>query len=194
MSYPEAEKKEITDEINKQLESIKKRGRYLNKDFEKKINNIKIAPVELKLSKDIMEIAKDAYYDTIKNDFKNEKHDILHKFLNELQERLIALAPNNKKRKDEINEKFDVELIMQMVENKAFEPKDFMAWSNYLYHLVSSSQAAADDKETEEWKKEFDKECYSGETEYHQLITKLLRFIMDRVEKIEKRLKYSKLF
>lgn len=192
-SYSKEQKKNINKVINDQLKNIKKHGQYLDDNFNKKINDVKFTPVELKITSKIMEIAKDAYYDTIKDNFKNQKYDLLDKFLRELQERLIKLAPNNKKRTDEIKEKFDVDLIIQMVTYNAFKPANFIAWSDYLFELILSSQAAADDKETKEWKKNFDKICYDGTVEYHELIVKLLRFIMTRVEKIEKDIKAFKI-
>ena len=86
------------------------------------------------------------------NELNKENYDFL-KILTEIQDNILKLRKNNNF-KVEFKENYDVNFIIQMIENKAFSPENLLSYSNYLVDIIVNLQAPIRNENTKnEWNK-----------------------------------------
>lgn len=126
---------------------------YLEKqklDLQKKADSI--GKVDLnsyhKLHEKLTVQMKKYYWEKMMADIKIKKYDLLEKNLLEIRDKICALLPNRPDLSEEIKSKFDIELIMQMIQNDAFSLETFIAYCDYAIDTIISLHSA--DKIAEE--------------------------------------------
>lgn len=86
-------------------------------------------------------IAKKAFWDNIYSDINEQKFDKVVSVLEDLQNRLTQLIPNNHNIQEEIKKELDIPLVKQQLENGAFDCDDFLTlfdcFCTWLLHLGS---------------------------------------------------------
>ena len=80
---------------------------------------------------------------------------------------------------------YDVNFIIQMIENKAFSPENLLSYSNYLVDIIVNLEAPIRNESTKnEWNKIIIKFKASKLEEFNKNITIILKFILNRINDI----------
>ena len=187
----EKEENELYSYSKKFIEGFQKKiilnAEKICPEFEEYITEFTVKPVKIKFNSSLMSTARKAYFDFMKINLEEEKYDVLENFLNELQQRLINLTPNNQRECDYLREYFDVELIMGMIRNKAFSFENFNNWSRFILNRIAKYQKPIDDEKHKKWVSDFYNKIDSRE--FNVSIIKFLEYSIIRVEEIEKDIK-----
>jgi len=126
-----------------------------------------------------------SYWDLLVNDLNNEKYDFLKKILNEIQNNMINLRKNNSNFIVEFKDNYDVNFIIQMIENKVFTPDNLLSYSNYLVDLIISFEAPIKNENTKkDWKKITDNLSNFKIEEFNKNIAIILKFILTKINEI----------
>ena len=89
------------------------------------------------------------YFDNLEKDIIDCKYIVLQNVLNEIKDNLIMLYKQSKK---ELDEYFDIEFIIQKLNNNVFPFEDFISLIDYIIDMIILLQAPIRNKDTlEKW-------------------------------------------
>ena len=133
------------------------------------------------------------YFDNLEKDIIDCKYIVLQNVLNEIKDNLIMLYKQSKK---ELDEYFDIEFIIQKLNNNVFPFEDFISLIDYIIDMIILLQAPIRNKDTlEKWNTlkvlstndidslESDSESYKMEYGiiYANTATKAIKIILDEI-------------
>lgn len=117
------------------VKSIQTKIEQYIKTFDKNFDIAKL-PLYFEMRSKIEKSMKLIFFDKLGEDIKNNKFDQLHKLIREISEQLLLLQSNSPRIQNDFKEKFDIELIEQMISTGIFGPNEFMAYANYLMNCI----------------------------------------------------------
>jgi hypothetical protein len=133
------------------------------------------------------------YFDNLEKDIIDCKYIVLQNVLTEIKDNLIMLYKQSKK---ELDEYFDIEFIIQKLNNKVFPIEDFISLVDYIIDIIVLLQAPIRNKDTlNKWNTlkilstndidsiESDSETYKMEYGiiYANTATKAIKIVLDEI-------------
>lgn len=178
-NYSDEQKEKTLTELKKSQENIfnmiKRFKININENYLKNFSNI---------CKQIKTTYEKSYWDVLENELNKENYDFLKKILIEIQDNILKLRKNNNFKVD-FKENYDVNFIIQMIENKAFSPENLLSYSNYLVDIIINLEAPIRNESTKnEWNKIIINFKASKLEEFNKNITIILKFILNRINDI----------
>jgi hypothetical protein len=174
------------DQKNKSIDELKKSQNNIYNLISKfKVNiNENYLKNHYSICKQIKLTYEKSYWDLFESELLKEKYDFLKKILFEIQNNIIKLRKNN----DFINQfkdKYDVDFIIQMIENKVFSPDNLISYSNYLVDLILKFEAPIRNNNTqEEWEEILNNISKSKLEDFNKNIIIILKFILKKIDEI----------
>lgn len=153
-----------------------------------------------KIYKQIEENFKKAYWDKFQQDIEEKGFKVILHVLEEIKEYLLNLTPS-KKDIEEINERIDIDLFKQMIENEVFSKESIASICIFLIDKVKYIGSKNDDFEMDKWKIEVENQFnnleikdYSGflSNFFSKILNKIF-LIMDEVKQIVNDPNYQKI-
>lgn len=92
--------------------------------------------------------------DTLEEQLRQNNYSVLREILLDIQQRLCQLTPNRPDLQDNIYEFLDVDFILQMVQNNAFNAQDAQALITFVISRIKALQSPAYDTETLQWEQD----------------------------------------
>ncbi len=140
------------------------------------------------ISQRIDKTIQQCYWDLLEEDIYSEKNIILHKSLEEIKNQLIIL---DKKSKKELDEFFDLEYIIQKINNHVFSYHDLIELSNYIVEKIMELEAPVRNIKTKEsWdvlKNKLNievKSIQSNKSFMSKAVVVCIRFILQKIYEI----------
>ena len=190
------------------IEEVEKSEKYKNNAFQKK-KTIKVVTNTLKkiekyikmfdknydLSKlkkyyDLKEMVtknmKKAFYNKLEEDIENEKYEHLEELLKEISNQILMLQTNSPRMQEDFKEKFDIDLIKQMIEHNAFGGEEFIVYTNYVVNCLIQLEAPIKVRASKEKWKEMQTKIVNGEIGgFGKVVPYVFRFIYDLITEIK---------
>ena len=191
-SASEDEKKLLieTFELYKK-ETMDKLIKLAGKDEATKLLDEYESPKEETLTVEEMEkIMKKAFWDKFKEDLSQEppNHDMMYELIKDIKNKFINLTPNNNHQKNKMNDVLDIDFIKQQIDHKVFTPFDLIGKLRFIIDEILSLCAPSEDNEFKEWQRQMEIRFNEG-FEYADTIPIIFREILEKLDKIEIRLK-----
>jgi len=148
-----------------------------------------------------------AYWDGLEANILENKYDFLLKILTEISDNICGFVSNNKKFQTEFKDKFDLEILAQLINNKAMSPKSFIEYADYCVDILISLHAPIRDSiVNSEWKSlknDFINDDFIShnlhdvriiEKKYAETICDCIKFVMKIIVQINTDLDYIRQF
>jgi hypothetical protein len=135
--------KTLNDSQNNLIKFIKK----INPNFD-----IKYLKIFSSLSFQLKQNFEKSYWDLLKIDLEKKELSSLKKILIDIQNNIISLRKKNSKFIDDFKEQYDIELIIQIIENNLFCKEYLLNYSEFIINNIINMQAPIRNKNTiDEW-------------------------------------------
>lgn len=155
----------------------------------KKINpkfNINSLKLYSSLSFQLKDNFEKSYWDILKNDLENKDLTLLKKILNEIQIEIINLRKKNSNFIDNFKDKYDIQLIIQLIEKNLFSEDYLMAYSQFIIDNIIEMQAPIrNDNTKNKWNiilNDIKNKKYKNMNEFVPII---LKFILNNIKDIK---------
>ena len=138
------------------------------------------------IEKQIKEQMENAFWDIIKEDLQTEPQKFSHllKLINEIKQKIINLTPNRIDFRNEINEMFDEEFLLQIFETKSLDSNHFGNLVIFIIKKIEMCCAPYMDNEVKEWKDTINIKL-QNDLKYHEFIPFYFKKVYYFLEKIE---------
>jgi hypothetical protein len=176
-------KKLVLDMLNTNQQSTIKIIKRFYKDFDEEIL------VEYKNMVDNIETTvHKAFWNRIEDDFRNNNYKSFTNILSEIKIEILKLTSN--KLLQELDEKFDIEFIEQMLYNSAYDKQDFENLCNYLVSIIETLQAQV---RTPVMRKEWNELCSTNNNQELSTFIDYMKFIFNEIKLIKENISTLKI-
>lgn len=139
------------NEITKQQEMIKEKILKLDSNAINMLNNPPRVEINPEARENVVNVVYKAYWDRFQESIKEKEWEQLINFMKEVKTMLKEIVPNRTDIHQEIEDKIDVDILKQRLENDAMSLDDIYIIMEYIVKMIKQFQAPADDNDTEEW-------------------------------------------
>lgn len=178
-------------EIEKQKNKILKHVKNIDGDdavtFVKNYQPPKLI-IDDKVYEQIERTMKKAYWDKLKEDIENDDFSMITSLLTDVRTMIFQLIPNRQDIREEFNDKFDLELVEQMITHKAMDVKTVYSIALTLIEYLKTLQAPIDDRDTQEWCDSITNLFYTENISYADILPAFFSGMFQRLEKIKQQL------
>ena len=179
--YNDKQKNDTTNTLKKSQDNLIKIIKKINPKFN--INNLKLySSLSFQLKKNF----EKSYWNILKNDLQNKDLTLLTKILNEIQIEIINLRKKNEKFINNFKEKYDIQLIIQLIEKNLFSEDYLMAYSQFIIDNIIEMQAPIINENTKnKWNiiiNDIKNKKYLNMNQYVHII---LKFILNNIPDIK---------
>lgn len=178
-------------EIEKQKNKILKHVKNIDGDdavtFVKNYQPPKLI-IDDKVYEQIERTMKKAYWDKLKEDIENDDFSMITPLLTDVRTMIFQLIPNRQDIREEFNDKFDLELVEQMITHKAMDVKTVYSIALTLIEYLKTLQAPIDDRDTQEWCDSITNLFYTENISYADILPAFFSGMFQRLEKIKQQL------
>ena len=137
------------------------------------------------LARIVVDTARRAFWDVVRADLRDGKHDSLFGVLGEVHDAMMALIVHDGRRRDELSDKFDVEWLKQRAANDCLTLEDTKALIAYIADTIQAWQAPVDDAPVREWRRTVDDRILSYEGSLDAFVAgHLVDFLAEAHEKL----------
>ena len=184
--YATSQKADVIEHLNSQQEKVIRLIKGFDKDF-----NINILKEFSSLYDRMTQGMEKCYWDMLEQDIMQRENKILARSLEEIKLELISL---HRKSKNDLDEYFDVDFIIQKLDNNVLYFDDFMALADYIIEKIVFLQAPIRNDGTREKWKIVRQESYNkinGVTQeeyakiYAKCATEAIKFILREIQCIK---------
>ncbi len=178
-------------EIEKQKNKILKHVKNIDGDdavtFVKNYQPPKLI-IDDKVYEQIERTMKKVYWDKLKEDIENDDFSMITSLLTDVRTMIFQLIPNRQDIREEFNDKFDLELVEQMITHKAMDVKTVYNIALTLIEYLKTLQAPIDDRDTQEWCDSITNLFYTENISYADILPAFFSGMFQRLEKIKQQL------
>ncbi len=178
-------------EIEKQKNKILKHVKNIDGDdavtFVKNYQPPKLI-IDDKVYEQIERTMKKVYWDKLKEDIENDDFSMITSLLTDVRTMIFQLIPNRQDIREEFNDKFDLELVEQMITHKAMDVKTVYSIALTLIEYLKTLQAPIDDRDTQEWCDSITNLFYTENISYADILPAFFSGMFQRLEKIKQQL------
>jgi len=123
------------------------------------------------------------FWDTFREEMMGDEPNYarLISIIEEVKTMLYCCVPSRLDIHQEIDEQIDIQLIAQMIDNKAFDSKTIRELCMYIVNKIKSFQSEYMDEELEDWRTNLN-EYIDTEMPYHEFFTFFFSETMERIE------------
>jgi hypothetical protein len=179
--YDDTQKNDTINTMKNSQDNLIKLIKKLNPKFN--INNLKIYS---SLSFQLKHNFEKSYWDILKADLENKDLSLLTKILNEIQIEIINLRKKNKQFIDNFREKYDIQLIIQLIEKNLFSEDYLLSYSQFIIDNIIEMQAPIRNENMQnKWSiimNDIKNKKYKNMNEYVHII---LKFILNNIKDIK---------
>lgn len=170
--------------IRKQQQQLKTYIKRIGGDYGLKLLNSK-SPVYINMEQ-FKQVATKAFWDTFQEKLEQDPPDYsrLVIILKEVKQLFISIIPHRHDIHRQIDEGIDIDLLMQMLNNKSFDFVHIHKLMTYTVSLIQQFQSAGQDEITQKWWNSIN-EMNNPENTYGKLITVFFKGVFERIEKIQ---------
>ena len=129
-----------------------------------------------------------AFWNRIEDDFRNNNYKSFTNILSEIKIEILKLTSN--KLLQELDEKFDIEFIEQMLYNSAYDKQDFENLCNYLVSIIETLQAQV---RTPVMRKEWNELCSTNNNQELSTFIDYMKFIFNEIKLIKENISTLKI-
>jgi hypothetical protein len=144
--------------------------------------------IDDKVYEQIEKTMKKAYWDKLKEDIENEDFSMITSLLIDVRDMIFQLIPNRQDIREEFNGKCDLELVEQMITQKAMDVKTVYSIALMFIEYLKMLQAPIDDKDTQEWCDGITNLFYTENITYGDILPAFFSGMFQRLEKIKQQL------
>jgi hypothetical protein len=144
--------------------------------------------IDDKVYEQIEKTMKKAYWDKLKEDIENEDFSMITSLLIDVRDMIFQLIPNRQDIREEFNGKCDLELVEQMITQKAMDVKTVYSIALMFIEYLKMLQAPIDDKDTQEWCDGITNLFYTENITYGDILPAFFSGMFKRLEKIKQQL------
>ena len=179
--YDDTQKNDTINAMKNSQDNLIKLIKKINPQFN--INHLKIYS---SLSFQLKNNFEKSYWDILKTDLENKDLSLLTKILNEIQIEIINLRKKNKQFIDNFKEKYDIQLIIQLIEKNLFSEDYLLSYSQFIIDNIIEMQAPIRNENTKnKWSiimNDIKNKKYRNMNEYVNII---LKFILNNIKDIK---------
>lgn len=177
-------KRECIDTLTRQFNDIEKKVKLIDKNF-----NIDHFIQYSELREKIEYNFNKVFWDKMSQDIKKDNYDGVIQHIKELIKNICNLIPNRKDIHREIEDKIDIEIIEQLIENRMFNGKTLFEYTGYIFDwLVKLSSKSREDDLKKSWD---DLIIEYSNNEYHILVPKIFQLLYKILGLIDNDLVFS---
>lgn len=141
--YDDEQKKNSIQTLNNSQNNLIKLIKKINPNFD--IKHLKLySSLSTKLKKNF----EKSYWDLLKNDLEKKELSLLKNILLDIQNNIINLRKTNSKFINEFKEQYDIELIIQIIQNNLFCKEYLLNYSEFIIKNIIDMQAPIRNKNT----------------------------------------------
>jgi len=138
-------------EIDNQRALIKSKIMKIEPNGQEIIDSPPRVQINKEAKENIINVVYKAYWDKFQESVKNKEWEQLIGFVGEINTILKDLVPHRTDFHQEMDDKMDISILKQRLENNAINEEDIFNLMEYIVNWIRQFQAPSDDNDTEEW-------------------------------------------
>lgn len=178
-NFENQQKTDFILDYKEQQQTLKNNISKLDNNFD-----FKILDKYISIHKQVEKTYKKAFWDTVEGEIKRDDYSNIVTHVNDIVALLCDLTPNRKDIQQELKDKFDNEILSQLIESKKFSTTTLFEYLQVIFDQMKKLCSANMEKDIEKMWNDLIEEI--GTTDYHILIPKTFRIIYNIIDDIKK--------